>query len=68
MVMVNSSPGIIIVASSKVKRRSLPLNSSRAKAKAERTVITRERMVELTPTIMVFTNKLPRSAVLKASR
>jgi len=56
-----------MVASSAPNMVSLPLNSSRAKAKADRTVITRERMVETTPTNRVFIKRLPRLAVLKAS-
>lgn len=48
--MVNSSPGIIIVASSAPNSAFLPLNSSRANANAVRMVIIRDSIVETMPT------------------
>ena len=66
--MVKSSPGIIIVASSAANSSSLPLNSSRAKANAVRMVMTRDRSVDTSPTIMVFMNSRPSLAVVKAVR
>ena len=66
--MVNSSPGIIIVASRAANSSSLPLNSSLAKANAVRMVMNSDRIVDTRPTIIVFTNSRPRLAVVKAVR
>ncbi len=64
---MNSSPGIIMVARSPAKRMFLPLNSRRANAKADRIVITSDRTVEMSPTIMVLMKSLPRLAAWNAS-
>ena len=66
--MVKSSPGIIIVAKRAAKRAFLPANSRRAKAKAERMVMTSESIVDTTPTYRVLRKSLPRFAEEKASR
>ena len=66
-VIVNNSPGIIIVASNAANRTFFPLNSSLAKAKAERTVIINDNTVETIPTYTVLTNKVPKLAALNAS-
>ncbi len=56
-----------MVARRPAKRMFFPLNSSLANAKAERIVMTSDNTVEISPTIIVFRNSLPRLAAWKAS-
>ena len=49
--IVNNSPGIIIVASMNANIESLPTNSSLANANADNTVITNDNKVETKPTL-----------------
>ena len=58
--IVNNSPGIIIVPNKAANNAFLPLNSSLANAKAEITVTTNDKIVETKPTNNVFKNKTPK--------
>ena len=64
---MNNSPGIIIVPSKAANNAFLPLNSKRANANADKTVITNDKIVETKPTNNVLTNNVPKFAVLNAS-
>ena len=65
--MVKSSPGIIIVASKNANNVFLPLNSRRANANAESTVMIRDKPVEIKPTYTVFKNNVFKLAVWNAA-
>ena len=65
--IVNNSPGIIIVANKAANKAFLPLNSNLAKAKAAKTVITNDRIVYTKPTYTVLRNNVPKLAAEKAS-
>ena len=64
--IVNNSPGIIIVASKAANNTFLPLNSSLANANAVKTVITNDKSVDTIPTYIVFKNNVPKRAVWNA--
>ena len=55
-----------MVASNAANKMFLPLNSNRANANADKTVITSDNTVDTIPTYSVLRNNVPRLAVLNA--